>query len=84
MAWNEPGNNNGKDPWGNGGKNQGPPDLDEALKKGLDKLNKMLGGNGKKRGGEPGSGNSDGNGAAIGGLVTMVLIVIVIALGFMM
>ena len=31
MAWNEPGNND-KDPWKNkGGKNQGPPDLDELL-----------------------------------------------------
>ena len=35
MAWNEPGNNGGrddKDPWGNknrGGREQGPPDLDE-------------------------------------------------------
>jgi len=31
MAWNEPGNDE-KDPWKNkGGKNQGPPDLDELL-----------------------------------------------------
>lgn len=31
MAWNEPGNND-NDPWKNkGGKNQGPPDLDELL-----------------------------------------------------
>ena len=32
MAWNEPGNN-GQDPWGRRGANQGPPDLDEMLKK---------------------------------------------------
>lgn len=33
MAWNEPGNQ-GKDPWGNrGGKDQGPPDLDEVFRK---------------------------------------------------
>lgn len=32
MAWNEPGNKN-KDPWKNsGGKNQGPPDLDDLFK----------------------------------------------------
>ena len=33
MAWNEPGggNNKPKDPWG-GGDQQGPPDLDEALR----------------------------------------------------
>ena len=31
MAWNEPGKND-NDPWKNkGGKNQGPPDLDELL-----------------------------------------------------
>ncbi|MCG6364884.1 protease modulator HflK N-terminal domain-containing protein, partial [Vibrio fluvialis] len=44
MAWNEPGNNNGNngrdnDPWGNnnrggkGGREQGPPDLDEVFNK---------------------------------------------------
>ncbi|MDX1304501.1 FtsH protease activity modulator HflK [Photobacterium sp.] len=38
MAWNEPGNNGGrdKDPWGSnnrGGREQGPPDLDEVFSK---------------------------------------------------
>jgi len=34
MAWNEPGGNDNKnDPWKNrGGKDQGPPDLDDVLK----------------------------------------------------
>lgn len=51
MAWNEPGNNNGNngrdnDPWGNnnrgnkGGRDQGPPDLDEVF----NKLSQKLGG----------------------------------------
>ena len=31
MAWNEPGG--GKDPWGGNRGNDGPPDIDEALKK---------------------------------------------------
>ena len=31
MAWNESGGDD-KDPWGNRG-NQGPPDLDEAMRK---------------------------------------------------
>ena len=32
MSWNEPNGGNGpRDPWG--GKDQGPPDLDEALRK---------------------------------------------------
>lgn len=34
MGWNEPPDNNkGKDPWGNRGDNDGPPDLDEIIKK---------------------------------------------------
>lgn len=71
MAWNEPGGNrNDNDPWGTGGgrrgNDQGPPDLDEALKKGLEKLNKMLGGKGKKPGsGGGGSGSAGGFGAIL-------------------
>ena len=41
MAWNEPGGNN-NDPWG--GNNQGPPDLDEALKKFKEQLGGIFGG----------------------------------------
>jgi membrane protease subunit HflK len=53
MAWNEPGGGKQKDPWGGG--DQGPPDLDEALKKLQDKLNGLFGG--KPGGGGSGSGN---------------------------
>lgn len=55
MSWNEPGGgNNSRDPWGGG--NQGPPDLDEALKK----LQQRLGGffGGSKGGGGGGGGAS--------------------------
>ncbi|MEE4278460.1 MAG: FtsH protease activity modulator HflK [Halieaceae bacterium] len=54
MAWNEPGGgNNGRDPWGGG--NQGPPDLDEALKK----LQQRLGGLfGRPAGGGSGGGSA--------------------------
>ncbi|MFN3579633.1 MAG: FtsH protease activity modulator HflK [Pseudomonas sp.] len=67
MAWNEPGGgkNNNQDPWGSGGNNngnrggkQGPPDLDEALKKLQDSLNGMFGG--KKGGGDNSSGGGRG------------------------
>ncbi|MEM1404216.1 MAG: FtsH protease activity modulator HflK [Pseudomonadota bacterium] len=45
MAWNEPGGgNNSRDPWGGG--NQGPPDLDEALKKFQQRLGGFFGGSG--------------------------------------
>ena len=43
MAWNESnGGNNPRDPWGGG--NQGPPDLDEALKKLQRQLGSFFGG----------------------------------------
>lgn len=63
MAWNEPGNN-GRDPWGNNGggnrNDQGPPDLDEVVKKLQDSLSGLFG----KSGG--GSGDSGSNGGGPG------------------
>jgi len=51
MAWNQPGGNGGRDPWGTrGGGGQGPPDLDEALKKLQATLGRIFGG-GKLGGG---------------------------------
>lgn len=60
MAWNEPGgNSNNQDPWGDrnkrGGQKQGPPDLDEALRKLQDNLKSLFGGPKK-----PGSKRSGG------------------------
>ena len=43
MAWNEPGGSGNKDPWG-GGRDQGPPDLDEVVKKMQDKFGSLFGG----------------------------------------
>lgn len=72
MAWNEPGNQNGKDPWGNNnrGGNQGPPDLDQAIKQVLDKLNGMFGGGGNK---DNGGSSSQGSGGVFG-IVAILLI----------
>ncbi|MDD2222931.1 MAG: FtsH protease activity modulator HflK [Pseudomonas sp.] len=62
MAWNEPGgNSNNQDPWGDrkrGGQKQGPPDLDEALRKLQDNLKSLFGG--KKKPGTTGSGGGFG------------------------
>jgi membrane protease subunit HflK len=64
MAWNEP-SSNGKDqdPWGGNrrpnGQDQGPPDLDEALGKLIEKFNGLFGGSGNK-----GTSGSDGSGAS--------------------
>ena len=68
MAWNEPGggNNKPKDPWGGG--NQGPPDLDEVLKKLQAKLAGLFGGGAGSGSAAPGF-----SGAALGvlGLVAV-------------
>ncbi|NOX42512.1 MAG: FtsH protease activity modulator HflK [Gammaproteobacteria bacterium] len=61
MAWNEPGGSGSKDPWGNnsgGGSKQGPPDLDEIVKKLQNKLNSLFGsGSGSSSGGGSGGGS---------------------------
>jgi membrane protease subunit HflK len=44
MAWNEPGGNKDKDPWGQKGADQGPPDLDEAFRKLQSQLAGIFGG----------------------------------------
>ncbi|MGD8378869.1 MAG: FtsH protease activity modulator HflK [Gammaproteobacteria bacterium] len=49
MSWNEPGK--GSDPWGGGGKHQGPPDLDEIVRNMQRKLGALFGGGGGRRGG---------------------------------
>ena len=69
MAWNEPGggNNRPNDPWGNGNKNQGPPDLDEILSKFFDRLNGLFGG-----------GSGKGSGIDSGMLILVVLVLGVI------
>ncbi len=66
MSWNEPNGGNGpRDPWG--GKDQGPPDLDEALRKLQAQLNGLFG----RRSG----GSSGGSAKGVGGLAGIVAIV---------
>ncbi|MCP1675014.1 membrane protease subunit HflK [Natronocella acetinitrilica] len=67
MSWNEPGRGN-RDPWGGGGSgNQGPPDLDEVIKKVRGKLGGLFGGKGSSGGGNGGFGGENGNGSDQGG-----------------
>ncbi|GHF02241.1 FtsH protease activity modulator HflK [Thalassotalea profundi] len=74
MAWNEPGNKD-KDPWNNnkGGKNQGPPDLDDLLK---DLGNKF----GGIFGGKPSGGGSGKSFSSLG--ISLVLIIAVLVYAF--
>jgi membrane protease subunit HflK len=69
MAWNEPGGgrNNNQDPWG--GKNdQGPPDLDEVVKKLQERFGGIFGGKG--------GGGSQGSG---GGFMVVIAIIVAVA-----
>ncbi len=50
MAWNEPGGGR-RDPWGSGGRDQGPPDLDEVIRKLSDQFGGLFGGKGNRGGG---------------------------------
>ena len=57
MAWNEPGGS--KDPWSGRGGNQGPPDLDEIVRKLQAKMGSLFGGRG---------GSSNGSSTGGGGM----------------
>ncbi len=61
MAWNEPGNSGGRDPWSNRKDEQGPPDLDEVVRKLQSKFGGLFGGRG-------GSGNS--------GSIALILVIV--------
>lgn len=74
MAWNEPGGGN-RDPWGSGGggggpRNQGPPDLDEIVRKLQDRLSSVFGG--IKKPGAPGGGGG-GGGFQLGGRIIGII-----------
>ena len=97
MAWNQPGNNGqDRDPWGSsnnqggnsggngnkGGREQGPPDLDDIFRK----LSKKLGGLGGGKGGQGGASGSQGSrgpmGGRIVGIVAAAAVIIWAASGF--
>ena len=77
MAWNESGNGKNKDPWGGGSNNnnQGPPDLDEALRKFQQKISRLFGSKGTGSGQNKGSSGAAFSGISIG-IVVVVLAII--------
>lgn len=93
MAWNEPGNSNNndndkdknrnQDPWGkppkNNGGNEGPPDLDEALRKVKDSLSNFLG---SKKNSNNSGGNHNNNGGFGLPILPIALIIIIGIVGF--
>ncbi len=72
MAWNEPGGGNQRpnDPWGNGNKNQGPPDLDDILSKLFARLNGLFG-----------KGSGKGGGSLDAGLLLVIALVLAVLYG---
>ncbi|HAI70260.1 MAG TPA: FtsH protease activity modulator HflK [Gammaproteobacteria bacterium] len=78
MAWNEPGNEN-KDPWGRRKNEQGPPDLDEIVKKVQDTLGNLFGGGGgSKNGGSSRNDDGDEGGEGISGTAISVIAAILL------
>ena len=77
MAWNEPGGGN-KDPWsGKGGGDQGPPDLDEVVRKLQERLGGIFGGNKQSGGNGSGGGSPSGGGSGFpGGLSSRVVMIV--------
>ena len=75
MAWNESGGGD-KDPWGNrGNNNDGPPDLDEAIRKLQGQLSGMFGGGG--------GGDKSGAGSKMtGGSISLLFILVLGLYGF--
>ncbi|MEJ2454967.1 MAG: FtsH protease activity modulator HflK [Candidatus Thiodiazotropha sp.] len=76
MAWNEPGG--GKDPWSGKGGDQGPPDLDEVVKKLQDKFGGLFGG-----GKSSGEGPSSTSGSSGPGSKTIYAAIVVLLLGWL-
>ncbi len=81
MAWNEPGGGD-RDPWNNKGGDQGPPDLDEVVRKLQEKMGGLFGG--KRRGGGGGEGDGGdvpGGSAGKKGIGIIIALVVVAVLG---
>jgi len=77
MAWNEPGGDN-KDPWSGKGGDQGPPDLDEVVKKMQDRLGGLFGGKG---GGGRSSGGPSSGPSGLKGIAALIVVGLVVMIG---
>ncbi len=77
MAWNEPGGSGDKDPWGGRNDEQGPPDLDEVVRKLQNKLGGLFGG-GKGGDGGNGAAPSGGGGIGFGGITTVIVVALLV------
>lgn len=80
MAWNEPGGGN-KDPWsGKSGGDQGPPDLDEVVRKLQERLGGLFGGSRPSGDGSSGGGRFGGPGGRFSGRVVGIIIGVLVVI----
>lgn len=80
MAWNDPDGDN-RDPWGQKRPGDGPPDLDEVMRKFQERLSGLFG---RKRPGGSGGGRSSGDGGAaiFLGLLGVLVLIVLFSLSF--
>ena len=71
MSWNEPPDNRGQDPWGNRGRGEGPPDLDDIVRK-------MQEGFGGLFGGKPSRQKKERKGFPFSWLVVVIVLVLLL------
>ena len=71
MSWNEPPDNKGQDPWGNRGRGEGPPDLDDIVRK-------MQEGIGGIFGGKPSKPKKEGKGFPFSWLLIVIVLVLLL------
>jgi len=79
MAWNEPGGNKDKDPWGNKNNQDGPPDLDEIVKKIQSKFKGVFGGSGS---GSSGGSTDEGGSMFLMSFIIAIILIVWGASGF--
>lgn len=77
MAWNEPGGSKDNDPWGRPKNDQGPPDLDEVVRKLQERMSGWFGGSKNK--GPSGSGSGKAIPPAVLGGIGVLAVVAYIA-----
>lgn len=72
MGWNEPDDNNGKNPWGKKGNGDGPPDLDEVFRKMQNGFGGLFGRKPRPVG--------DGGGSPWTGMIIIIIVVVLLAI----
>ena len=75
MAWNEPPDNRGQDPWGNRGRsNDGPPDLDDIVRKVQEGFGGLFGGK-RSKSSKP---EKEGGGFPFSWLIVVIVLVLLL------